>query len=63
MNKFIKYSLFGFAFVIVGLLAGFKIKDNVPGATMANIDSGLKKLQQTCFLLRTTMWKNPIIIS
>lgn len=59
MNKFIKYSLFGFAFVIVGLLAGFKIKDNVPGATMANIDSGLKKLQQTLLFIENNYVEEP----
>ncbi|MEZ4848267.1 MAG: hypothetical protein R3B93_06540 [Bacteroidia bacterium] len=52
MNKIIKYTLSGFAFIIVGLLAGFQIKDSAPGTPMATIDDGLKKLQKTFFLYR-----------
>lgn len=59
MNKLIKYSLFGFAFVIIGLLAGFKIKDHVPGSTLANIDSGLKKLEQTFLFIENNYVEEP----
>ncbi|MEZ4825895.1 MAG: S41 family peptidase [Bacteroidia bacterium] len=59
MNKLIKYSLFGFAFVIIGLLAGFKIKDHVPGSTMANIDTGLKKLEQTFMFIENNYVEEP----
>ncbi|MDX2248589.1 MAG: S41 family peptidase [Bacteroidia bacterium] len=59
MNKLIKYSLFGFAFVIIGLLAGFKIKDRVPGSTMASIDTGLKKLEQTFLFIENNYVEEP----
>jgi carboxyl-terminal processing protease len=59
MNKIIKYFLFSFAFVIVGLLAGFKIKDAVPGTSRANIDSGLSKLQQTFYFIENNYVEQP----
>ncbi|MEZ4772143.1 MAG: S41 family peptidase [Bacteroidia bacterium] len=59
MNKLIKYSLFGFAFVIIGLLAGFKIKDHAPGTSLASIDSGLKKLEQTFLFIENNYVEEP----
>ena len=47
MSKIIKYFLFSFAFVIVGLLVGFKIKDTLPGGPIINLDTGLRKIQRT----------------
>lgn len=59
MNKMIKYFLFGFAFVLFGLLVGFKIKDSLPGSTMASIDSGLKKLEQTFLFIENNYVEEP----
>ena len=59
MNKAIKYFLFSFAFVIVGLLVGFKIKGNIPGSAVANIDSGLKKIQKTLFFIESNYVEEP----
>ncbi|MCB0837636.1 MAG: S41 family peptidase, partial [Bacteroidetes bacterium] len=59
MNKIIKYTLSGFAFIIVGLLAGFQIKDSAPGTPMATIDDGLKKLQKTFFFIEENYVEEP----
>ena len=59
MNKSIKYFLFGFALIIVGLLAGFKIKGNVPGSSAADIDSGLRKLQKTLMFIENNYVEKP----
>lgn len=59
MNKSIKYLLFGFALIIVGLLAGFKIKGNVPGSSAADIDSGMKKLQKTLLFIENNYVEQP----
>ncbi|MFK7922331.1 MAG: S41 family peptidase [Bacteroidia bacterium] len=42
MSNILKYSLFGSAFVLIGLLVGFKIKDAAP----AGINSGLMKFER-----------------
>ncbi|WNJ21118.1 S41 family peptidase [Pontibacter sp. G13] len=47
MNKVIKYFLFGLAFIVVGLLAGFKIKENQGSPQGMSIYSGVGKLQHT----------------
>lgn len=59
MNKSIKYFLFGFALIIVGLLAGFKIKGNVPGSSAAEIDSGMRKLQKTLLFIENNYVEKP----
>lgn len=59
MNKVIKYFLFSFGFVIVGLLVGFTIKDNVPGGRLASIDSGLKKLQDAFMFIEENYVEEP----
>lgn len=59
MNKLIKYFLFSFGFVIVGLLVGFTIKDNIPGGRMASIDSGLKKLQDAFLFIEENYVEEP----
>jgi len=59
MNKSIKYFLFGFALIIVGLLAGFKIKGNVPGSSAADIDSGMRKLQKTLLFIENNYVEQP----
>ena len=47
MNKFIKYFLFSFAFVVVGLLVGFKLKGNFsrPTTLSNNKEIGYQKLR------------------
>ncbi|MEL7343003.1 MAG: PDZ domain-containing protein, partial [Bacteroidota bacterium] len=42
MSNILKYSLFGSAFVLIGLLVGFKIKDAAP----AGLNSGLMKFER-----------------
>ena len=59
MNKVIKYFLFSFGFVIVGLLVGFTIKDNIPGGRLASIDSGLKKLQDAFMFIEENYVSEP----
>jgi carboxyl-terminal processing protease len=59
MGKFIKYSIFGAAFIIVGLLVGFKIKDSVPVGAMVNIDRGLEKLQRTLMFIERNYVEEP----
>lgn len=58
MNKALKYFLFSFAFVVVGLLVGFKIKDNLSGN--ANIASGgsLMKLEKTLSFIQSNYVKS-----
>ncbi|MEM9936607.1 MAG: S41 family peptidase [Bacteroidota bacterium] len=46
MHRAFRYFLFGLAFVIVGLLVGFKIKDNSSVSRSAALDANLKKFQQ-----------------
>ena len=46
MNQFIKYFLFGLAFVAVGLLAGFKITDRSVATQTISVDEGMDKLYQ-----------------
>lgn len=46
MNQFIKYFLFGLAFVAVGLLAGFKITDRSVSTQTISVDEGMDKLYQ-----------------
>jgi carboxyl-terminal processing protease len=59
MNKIIKYTLSGFALITVGLLVGFQIKGGTPGTPMANIDDGLKKLQQTLLFIEENYVEEP----
>lgn len=46
MNRLIKYFIFSFSFVVVGLLVGFKIKDNFSGKSAVSIDNSLRKLER-----------------
>ncbi|GAB4410146.1 MAG: S41 family peptidase [Bacteroidia bacterium] len=59
MSKIIKYFLFGFAFIVIGLLAGFQIKDHVPGGTIINLDSGLRKLQKALLFVENNYVEEP----
>ncbi len=59
MNNVMRYAIFGAAFVMVGLLAGFKIKDNVPVGAMVNIDKGLAKIQQTLLFIERNYVEEP----
>ncbi|RMG18115.1 MAG: S41 family peptidase [Bacteroidetes bacterium] len=51
MNKLIKYFIFSFAFVLVGLLVGFKIKGNFSGTSVISIDKSLKKLEHALIFI------------
>ena len=59
MSKVIKYSIFGSAFIIVGLLVGFKIKDSVPVGAMVNIDNGIQKLERTLLFIERNYVEEP----
>ena len=59
MAKFIKYALFAGAFIIIGLLVGFKIKDSIPVGSMVNIDRGLQKLQKTLLFIERNYVEEP----
>jgi carboxyl-terminal processing protease len=59
MAKIIKYALFGGAFIVIGLLVGFKIKDSIPLGSMVNIDRGLDKLQQTLLFIERNYVEEP----
>ncbi|RMG74729.1 MAG: S41 family peptidase [Bacteroidetes bacterium] len=59
MSKIIKYFLFSFAFVIVGLLVGFKIKDSVPSGPVITLDSGLRKIQRTLEFIESNYVEKP----
>lgn len=53
MNKLLKYSIFGVAFIFVGLLMGFKIKGNIGGFSDMTINQGMKKLQQALVFIES----------
>ncbi|MEL6675889.1 MAG: S41 family peptidase [Bacteroidota bacterium] len=59
MSKIIKYFLFSFGFVIVGLLVGFKIKGSIPGSALSHIDSGVEKIQQTLLFIENNYVEEP----
>lgn len=59
MNKVMRYAIFGTAFIMVGLLVGFKIKDNVPVGAMVNIDKGLQKIQRTLLFIERNYVEEP----
>jgi len=59
MSKVVKYFLFGGSFIVIGLLVGFKIKDNIPVHAMVNIDRGLQKLQQTLVFIENNYVEEP----
>ena len=46
MHRAFRYFLFGFAFVVIGLLVGFRIKDTSSVARSAVLDANIKKFQQ-----------------
>jgi carboxyl-terminal processing protease len=51
MNRLIKYFLFGFGFITVGLLVGFKIQTNIPEGGGMTLDRGIKKFQDALFFI------------
>ncbi|MEM7371494.1 MAG: S41 family peptidase [Bacteroidota bacterium] len=59
MNKVIKILLAGFALLNLGLLGGFQIKNTLPGSGMTNIDSGLRKLQNTFLFIENNYVESP----
>lgn len=46
MHRAFRYFLFGFAFVVIGLLVGFRIKDTSSVSRSAVLDANIKKFQQ-----------------
>lgn len=59
MNNFIKYFLFGLAFVSVGLLLGFRINDNSTQVESVSLDEGLQKFQETLYFIERNYVKEP----
>jgi carboxyl-terminal processing protease len=59
MGKIIKYTLFGGAFIVIGLLVGFKIKDSIPVGSMVNIDRNLQKLQKALLFIERNYVEEP----
>ncbi len=59
MGKIIKYTLFGGAFIVIGLLVGFKIKDSIPVGSMVSIDRNLQKLQKTLLFIERNYVEEP----
>jgi len=59
MSKSVKYFLFALTFVLMGLLIGFYVKDNVGGSTMISSDQGLKKLQQSLYFIENNYVEEP----
>ncbi|MEM6263173.1 MAG: S41 family peptidase [Bacteroidota bacterium] len=58
MNKILKYLLFGIAFIIVGLLVGFKLNDQSSSRGMISIDDGVRKLQETIYFIQRNYVKS-----
>jgi len=59
MSKSVKYFLFALTFVLMGLLIGFYVKDNVGGSTRISSDQGLKKLQQSLYFIENNYVEEP----
>lgn len=59
MSNFIKYSLLASIFIFIGLIAGFKIKDSIPGNPRVQIDGGIKKIQQALYFIEKNYVESP----
>lgn len=59
MSNFIKYSLLALIFIFIGLVAGFKIKDSIPGNPRIQIDGGIKKIQQSLYFIEKNYVESP----
>ncbi|MEO1385238.1 MAG: hypothetical protein AAFV78_18610, partial [Bacteroidota bacterium] len=59
MSKSVKYFLFALTFILMGLLIGFYVKDNVGGSTRISSDQGMKKLQQSLYFIENNYVEEP----
>ena len=59
MNKFIKYFLFGLAFIALGLLVGFKINDRQSTEGVISLTDGFEKLRQAIYFIEKNYVKEP----